>query len=417
MNDATAGAANVATALRPRRAVVIAVLGLTQILAWGSSYYLPAVLAAPIAASTGWSLAWVVGGLSLGLLVAGLVAPRVGRIIDRSGGRPVLTASSVLLALGLGCLAVAQHLGVYLVAWIVLGLGMAAGLYDAAFATLGRLYGETARTAISSLTLWGGFASTACWPLSAFLVSSIGWREACLIYAALHLAVGLPMHLVLLPRAPALPGPSGERGADRPRAAQAAAFKVWQSGRELVLLGLVAAIVTTMAVISSVLSVQLIVILQALGVGLAAAVGFGALVGPSQVGARVVEVTVGRRFHPIWTALTAALLMIAGMGVLALGVPAIALGLILYGAANGIRSIVQGTLPLALFGAQGYAVRVGWLARPSLLAQAIAPTIAAYILDHGGAPRVLAILLALALFNVGLVGALWLSSSRAPALE
>ena len=125
-------------------------LGVTQILAWGSSYYLLAVLAQPIAGSTGWPLAWVVSGLSLGLLTAGLVSPRVGDSIERHGGRPVLAASAALLALGLAGLALAPSLPIYIASWLVLGAGMGAGLYDAAFATLGRLYGPRAPTAIAT---------------------------------------------------------------------------------------------------------------------------------------------------------------------------------------------------------------------------------------------------------------------------
>jgi MFS family permease len=138
---------------KPNPRVVISTLGVTQILAWGSSYYLPAVLAKPIAAGMGWSLAWVVGGLSVGLLAAGLVAPKVGRTIDAKGGRPVLIGSSLLLGSGLATLALAHSLPVYFAAWLHMGIGMGAGLYDAAFATLGRLYGKPARSAITTLTL------------------------------------------------------------------------------------------------------------------------------------------------------------------------------------------------------------------------------------------------------------------------
>ena len=142
-----------------RRWPVIAALGVTQIFAWGSSYYLPAVLAAPIAADTGWSLTGVVGGLSLGLLTAGLVSPFVGWTIARRGGRPVLAVSACLLAAGLLTLALAHSLPIFLAAWIIIGLGMGAGLYDPAFATLGRLYGQGGRSAITTLTLFGGFRS------------------------------------------------------------------------------------------------------------------------------------------------------------------------------------------------------------------------------------------------------------------
>jgi MFS family permease len=184
----------------PSRVVVISALGVTQIFAWGSSYYLPAVLAKPIAADTGWSLSWVVGGLSLGLLIAGLVSPLVGRAIARRGGRPVLAGSAGLLAAGLSALALAHSLPAFLVAWALVGLGMGAGLYDPAFATLGRLYGHGGRSAITTLTLFGGFASTVCWPLSAFLDAHLGWRGACLVYAGFQLAVALPAYLFRGPR-------------------------------------------------------------------------------------------------------------------------------------------------------------------------------------------------------------------------
>ena len=148
------------TATGSARRIVIAALGVTQILAWGSSYYLLAVLGAPIAADTGWPLSIVVGGLSLGLLAGGLASPAIGRTIDAKGGRPVLAVSSLLLGLGLILVGNARHLAIYVTAWLVLGVGMGSGLYDAAFATLGRAFGGEARSAIVSLTLWGGFAST-----------------------------------------------------------------------------------------------------------------------------------------------------------------------------------------------------------------------------------------------------------------
>ena len=172
-----------------RRQVMIGALGIIQILAWGSSYYLPAVLAGPIATDTGWPLPWIVGSLSAGLLVAGLISPRVGRLIGEHGGRPVLAGAALLIALGLVLLGIAPSLPVFVVGWLVLGAGMGAGLYDAAFATLGRQFGAAARPAITNLTLWGGFASTVCWPFSAWLVSQAGWRGACFTYAAIHVAV------------------------------------------------------------------------------------------------------------------------------------------------------------------------------------------------------------------------------------
>ena len=182
------------------RHAVMSVLGVTQILAWGSSYYLPAVLAKPIASETGWPLSWVVGGLSLGLLVAALISPRVGASIERYGGRPVLALSAVALGIGQAGLALAPTLAAYIGAWLVIGVGMGAGLYDAAFGTLGGLYGRDARSAITTLTLFGGFASTVCWPLSAFMVAELGWRGACLVYAVIQLGLALPLYLLVIPR-------------------------------------------------------------------------------------------------------------------------------------------------------------------------------------------------------------------------
>lgn len=156
-----------------RRWPVISALGVVQILTWGSSFYLLSVLAAPMSKDTGWPLGWIIGGLSLGLLVAGLVSPRVGAFIGEHGGRPVLAFAAIALALGLTGLALAPNVAAYLAAWLLAGLGVGTGLDDPAFATLGRLYGAEARPAITTLTLWGGFASTVCWPLSAFLVEQV----------------------------------------------------------------------------------------------------------------------------------------------------------------------------------------------------------------------------------------------------
>lgn len=165
------------------RRVVITALGIAQILAWGTSFYFPAVFAEPIVAETGWSLGIVVGGRSIGLLTAGLISPQVGRAIDVSGGRPVLLASSLFYAAGLALVGFSPALPIYLAGWVLIGIGMGSGLYDAVFATLGRMDGSEARGPITNLTLFGGFASTVCWPLSAFMIEQFGWRSACFIYA------------------------------------------------------------------------------------------------------------------------------------------------------------------------------------------------------------------------------------------
>ncbi|MDR7039903.1 MFS family permease [Methylobacterium sp. BE186] len=380
------------------RSVVVGALGIFEILSWGSTFYLLSVLAAPIAAETGWPLAGVVGGLSAGLLVAGLVSPRIGEAVDRRGGRPVLAFSALVTASGLVVLALAPALPTFLGGWLLLGLGMGTGLYDPAFATLGRLYGSEARPAITALTLWGGFASTVSWPLSAFLVEQAGWRGTCLAYAGLQLCVALPLVLALVPNPAPHPLRKGEPSAPVPTAL---------GGRERRAFLLMAGVLTLGGTVMTLASVHLVTLLQARGVPLASAVTYGALIGPSQVAARILEMAGRGRYHPLWT-LTAAMSLIAlGILLLANGLPAVALALVLYGAGNGIYSIARGTVPLALFGPERYARLIGRLARPGLVAQALAPLVGAFVVTEGGADALFAILAALALANVGLVGALW----------
>jgi len=145
--------------LHSRKYKLIAVMGFTQILAWSSTLYLPAVLASLIAKDTGWSLTLVIAGLSWGFIVTGICSPKVGRFIEQFGGRKALSISSIFFAIGLLCLGLSSHLLVYYFAWTMLGIGMAFGLYDAAFSTLGRLLGQDAKTAIVGVTLLGGLAS------------------------------------------------------------------------------------------------------------------------------------------------------------------------------------------------------------------------------------------------------------------
>ena len=379
------------------RLAVISALGVVEILAWGSSFYLPAVLAGPIAADTGWPLAWVVGGLSIGLLVAAFASPRVGLAIHRHGGRPVLALAALLLAAGHVVLGLAPNLPVFLAGWLVIGLGMGCGLYDPAFATLGRLYGAEARPAITTLTLWGGFASTVCWPLSALLVEQVGWRGACLAYAGLHLVVTLPLVLGLVPPAPAAePGTAGTHRMAEPLTA-----------RERRVFLLMAGVLVLGGAVMTLVSVHLIALLQARGVALAAAVSYGALIGPAQVAARVVEMAAKGRHHPLWTLTVAMILVALGLALLAAGLPAVGVALVLYGAGNGIYSIARGTVPLALFGPDRYPVLVGRLARPGLVAQALAPSLGAMALTYGGADAAYGLLFAMAAANVGLAVALW----------
>jgi MFS family permease len=387
---------------------VVTALGIAQILAWGSSFYFPAVLAEPIVADTGWSLGWVVGGVSIGLLVAGLIAPRVGSLIERKGGRPVLAASSLLYASGLAGIGLAPILPVYLLAWVVLGVGMGTGLYDAVFAALGKLYGKEARTPITNLTLFGGFASTVCWPLSAFLAETVGWRGACFVYAGLHLAVSLPLQMAAMPRLWALPKSDAAVGAatQKPQDAR----MPWHQYLTFALLALV---LTISAGIGSIVVVHLLIFLQAKGVTFTEAVMLGTLFGPAQVGARFVERIFGERYHPIWTMVVSCGLMAAGLLLLLVTFPILAAAIVIYAGGYGIMWIARGTLPLALFGPARYATLMGRLAFPSLIVQALAPSAGALVIESFGAGTTVAMLTAFAIANAVLVGLLWAICRRA----
>jgi MFS family permease len=190
---------------RPDRRVVVTALGITQILAWGSTLYLLGVLGRPIAVDTGWSYEAIIGGVSLGLLMASIISPRIGRAIGTRGGKLILSGSTVVLAVGLLSLGISQSIAWYLASWLLIGVGMGSGLTDAAFSTLGNIYGESARSAITSLTLFAGFASTICWPLSAYFVEHLGWRGTCFAYAAIQIGIAFPMLLLALPNR-SLPG-------------------------------------------------------------------------------------------------------------------------------------------------------------------------------------------------------------------
>jgi len=352
-------------------------LGLSQTLAWGSSYYLPAVLANDIARDTGVSSSAVFAVFSLALLVSGPLGPWAGRLIDRRGGRPLLMGTSVVFALGLVLLSQASSLGGLLLAWGVLGLAMGCGLYDAAFATLVRLHGTRARNGITGITLMAGLASTLGWPLSTWMAGQWGWQGACLGWAALHLLVGLPLN-ASLPRAsaqppsdvanPALAAPPTGTLQD-PALVRAAMWRL--------ALAFAVAWFTVTA-----MAAHLPRLLQAHGLTVAAAVGLGALLGPSQVAGRLLELGWLRRWHPQVAARLAALGHPLGGLALWIGGAALApLFVLLHGLGAGMLTIAKGTLPLALFGPQGYGQRLGLIMLPSRLAQGAAPWLFGLALD------------------------------------
>ena len=368
------------------RPATVAALGTAQTLAWASTYYLPAILATPMARDLGVPAPTVFAAFSVALVVSALLGPRAGAAIDRWGGRPVLMATSVVFAAGLACLALAQGpLGLY-AAWVVLGIGMGSGLYEAAFAALVRLYGPDSRSSITGITLIAGFASTVGWPLSTWLEAGFGWRNACLAWAGLHLLLGLPLN-ALLPRAAPPAAPAAPHAGSTPAADERAPLL------PMVVLSFVFAATWF---ISTAMATHLPRLLQAAGATLATAVLVGALIGPAQVGARLLEFGLLRRVHPLLSArLASALHPLGALCLAAFGAPAAAVFGVLHGAGNGILTIAKGTLPLVVFGPHGYGRRQGWLMLPARGAQALAPWLFGMALDRWGSAGALGVSAAL----------------------
>jgi len=383
----------------PWRAVPI--LGLTQIIGWGSTFYAIAVLKADVAAETGWSQVMAVAGISISFAAGGLIAPLVGRTIAARGGRPVMAAGSVLTGISVAGLYFIENEIAWLALWCVIGFSQAMNLYDAAFATLAEIFGSRARAAITALTLIAGFSSTVFWPLTYFLNETFGWRETYLIYGALNLLLCAPLHAFTLPAS----GAGHEASPPGNTETATAVTLLPPNGMPFALLATAFAINTFFM---SAFAVHLVGLLEQIGMAAGAAVAAGALVGPSQVCGRLAEFVFARRRHPIEVALFTMLLMPVAFLLLALGGLTVAIAFAIgYGVSQGLLTIVRGTVPLALFGSSGFAIVLGRLAAPVLVAQAIAPVAFGYALQGWGPRTVLLASFALGLCSLAAVG--WLA--------
>jgi hypothetical protein len=380
---------------RDRRVVIgrgtVLCLGVSQLVCWGISYYLIGAFGGLIAADLGWSQPLVHGGFSLALLVMGLASPLAGRLIDRHGGRPVMAAGSCLISLGCAGLSLAHHVLAYYAAWFCLGVAMRLTLYDAAFATLARIGGRSARRPMAQITLLGGLASTTFWPIGNALAERFGWRGAVLAYAGAALLT-VPLHL-------ALPHGGGrqEGGTDDARPA---------AGRGgLSLAGALYALIATLAAfLNAAMSAHMIGIMSGLGVALSAAAWIAALRGVGQSAARLCEVLFGARLHPLDLNLGAAavLPLCFATGLLSgqLAAAAIAFTL-LFGVGNGLLTITRGTLPLVLFDHRVYGALVGRLLVPSFLLSAAAPLAYAMVIERLGDTAALHLSIAVAVVTLG----------------
>jgi len=357
---------------------VAVLLGITQTISWASSFYLPGVLAAPMARDLGVETSTIYAALSFSLMISALLGPYAGRAIDRWGGRPVLCATNLAFAAGLALLGVAQGpIGLF-AAWAILGVAMGSGLYEAAFATVVRYDGREARGSITGITLLAGFASTVGWPLSMLMESHLGWRGACYGWVALQLLLNLPLNWLLPVARPLVPAAVAASSAPGTPSGPP-----WQGRRQA--FALLALMFMLTLFIGTAASSHMPQVLQTSGLSLAAAAAAGALMGPSQVGARIIEMSLLRRMHPMFPArLATALIMIAVVLILAVGAPMASLFTIVFGAGNGLLTIARGVLPLAIFGAQGYGALQGVLMIPARIAQGLAPWLFGILLDRWG---------------------------------
>ena len=366
----------------PRAAVFC--LGLSQLVGWGVSFYLAGTFGQAIQDDTGWSGATVYGGLSAAIVVMGLSSPLAGRAVDRHGGQRTMTTGACLNAIGCLGLALSDSLATYYAAWLVLGLGMRLSLYDAAFATLARIGGPTARRPVSQITLLGGLASTVFWPVGHALESWLGWRGAVALYAIFALGT-IPLFMTL---------PKSRYHASEQAGGPAGACRAPHSARETRIAGALYAVVTMLvSFLAAGNAAHLIGILDGLGLTASVAVSMAAVWGVGQVSARLGEIAFGSRLHPTALNLVASIILPASfaIGLAALWHPAAAaVYAFLYGASNGLLTITRGSLPLVLFDSRSYGAVVGALLVPSFLLTAVAPIAYAYVLQQHGAAAVLA---------------------------
>lgn len=355
-------------------------LGISQLICWGISYYLIAAFGELIAADMNWSGIQVYGGFSAALVIMALTSPLTGRLIDAYGGRIVMTAGSLFMAVGCCGLGVAHSLAAYYAAWLVLGVAMRLSLYDAAFAALARIGGAAAKRPISQITLLGGLASTIFWPVGFFLADSLGWRAALFCYAFFAIAT-VPLHL-------AIPSSNHAENQDRTPSRSAAEEPLAGGGRDRLIAGSIyASIFMILNFLNSGMSAHMINILSGLGLAAAVSVWASTLRGIGQSIARVCEVLFGGRIHPFVLAIAASSVLPFGF-LLGLASGKIVLTAFLFaflfGAGNGLMTIARGSLPLVLFEHRTYGSFVGKLLVPSFLLSAASPVAYTWIIDQWG---------------------------------
>lgn len=390
------------TVSEPERALsltsIVWLLGLTQIVGYGTMYYTLAIVAADIASELSVPVSTIFASLSLALLAGGAAAPYAGKLIDRRGAAQIMTIGSGAAAVALAAVAVAPNLAVFVIGLMAVEIAGALVLYDAAFACIVQSGGSRRR--ITHLTLIAGFASTIFWPLTSGLSGLLTWREIIAVYAVLHVACCLPAHWWL---ARSFRARSRNTGVEPTAAEETSETPLPQTLRRPVLLLIALGFALSGFLILGI-TAQMVPVLAALGLGTAGVV-VSMLFGPAQVLARLINMSAGSGQHPLTiTILMASLLPVSAL-LLWLTAPSIvgaAAFAVLFGLASGLKSIVQGTLPLALFGREAYAERLGWLASARLILTAVAPFIMAYLTDTAGVSSALLTMTAFGFIGLGL---------------
>lgn len=368
-------------------------LGLSQIVGYGTLYYSFAILAHSAAPALGWPEPWLFAALSAGLLFGGLVAPEVGKRIDRHSAGAVMAIGSVAASAALLVAGTAVNGPIFAAAVIVMQIAGTLVLYDAAFTALVQVTGAEARKRITHLTLIAGFASTIFWPLTSWLEVELGWRNVFIVFAAANLVVCVPIHALLgRHRSSTAPISEGVPPASDHSPVRAPVAAMWFATFGFALSGFA---------LSAVLA-QMVPLLTAVGLG-ASALLVSTLFGPAQVLVRYVNLVAGAGRHPIGAALLAAGLLPLALAALALGAPAVVAAVlfaVMLGFGSGLKSIVQGSLPLALFGPAGYGARLGVMASVRQVLASVAPFALAFLVKSSGVRPALWIVGGVALLGV-----------------
>lgn len=366
-----------ADATRSQKLRVLAVLGVTQLLGWGSVSLLP-VLGSRIAADLGMSLPAVFGGSSALYVTMGLAAPAAGRLLRVHGGRRVMACGSMLLAGGLALLATATGPAWFFLAWVVLGVAGAALLTTPAYVYLSQFAEASAKSLIGTLMLVTGLATSLFWPVTAFLGELLGWRLAAASYAAALIAIVPLLLLFGLPETGSAARPEAKRRL--PGIGRSGAF--W----------LIVFAVSVNGFVTFGIEAMAIELLKSLGADPVRAVAVASLIGVFKVGGRLLDVLGGQRWDGLTTGLVAGIMMPVGLAVLGLGgVDPWAVGgfLVLFGIGGGAYAVARATMPLVFFGQGDYAAAASALALPLNLIVAAAPPVLALLLKIAGPVEVM----------------------------